>query len=82
MNLAKAIGRAIDELRLERGMTRSQLSERAGLDRTAAARVVGARNTPTVTSLSAYADALGVRLSAIFTLAERLMDEAEQEAAQ
>lgn len=65
-----AWGRAIRELRVERGLSQERLSLDAGLDRTYVSGVERGERNPTLANLLKLGDVLGVRLSEVAARAE------------
>jgi len=70
-----ALGRAIREMRTAREFTQQALAVEAGLDRTFIGGVERGERSPTYGSLVRIANALGVSVSEIVGLAERLTHE-------
>ncbi len=62
-NVCQQFGDRIKELRLARGVTQDELSERVGVFRTYMSRIETGVANPTLTVLEALADALQVTLS-------------------
>lgn len=62
-NVCQRFGDRIRELRLARGVTQDELSERVGVFRTYMSRIETGVANPTLTLVQALADALGLTLS-------------------
>lgn len=65
-----AWGRAIRELRAERGLSQERLALDAGLDRTYVSGIERGERNPSLTNLLKLGDVLGVRLSEVAARAE------------
>jgi transcriptional regulator with XRE-family HTH domain len=61
-----AFGTRVRELRLARGMTQEDLSDRCGLFRTYMSRIETGRANPTLTMIHALAASLAVPIAALF----------------
>jgi transcriptional regulator with XRE-family HTH domain len=72
---SEAFGQAAREIRKERGLSQEQAALNGGIDRAYLGHIERASKTPTTTTIFKLADALGVRPSAIFARAERLLVE-------
>jgi transcriptional regulator with XRE-family HTH domain len=70
-----ALGRAIRELRLDRGMGVAQLASAAGVDLRRIAALEAGRVDPAYELLLALGDGLGVSVSAFVIRAEELLAE-------
>ena len=66
-SLVEAVRVRIRELRLERGLTREQLCEAAGLSTDAVSRIEGGTRVPTIASLEKLAGALRVPVAVLLT---------------
>ena len=71
----EALGRAVRELRLARGLSQEQLGHESGLHRNYVGGVERGELNPTYESLLRLAAGVGVRASALVCLTERLLDE-------
>jgi len=70
---ASTIGAQLRQARNERGLTREELAERAGVSRDIIAKLEqGSRETARITTLSALANALGITLAQLLGRRERL----------
>lgn len=67
-----ALGRAIRQLRKERGRTQEDLAHKSGITVTALVRIETARANPTWATVSKLAAGLGVSIGAIADLADSL----------
>lgn len=72
----QAVGAAVRDLRLDRGVSQERLGELAELDRTYISGVERGVRNPTIGTLWRIADALDTSLSGIVTLAEEIMRKA------
>lgn len=66
------LGRAIKQLRTERGLSQEEVGLRAEIHPTWISHIESGRNNPAWGSVRRIAAALGVRLSELAALAERL----------
>jgi transcriptional regulator with XRE-family HTH domain len=66
------LGRAIKQLRTERGLSQEEIGLRAGIHPTWISHIESGRNNPAWGSVRRIAAALGVRLSELAALAEEL----------
>jgi transcriptional regulator with XRE-family HTH domain len=69
------LGRAIRQLRTERGLSQEELGLRAGIHPTWISHLESGRNNPAWGSVRRLAAALGVKLSELAALAEELDDD-------
>ena len=69
-----AYGRALRELRAERGVSQERLAQMADLDRTYVSGIERGERNPSLTNVLKLADALGVRVSELAARAEALQD--------
>lgn len=72
LHLSRAFGRAVREIRVERGLSQAAVAEAAGVDRAYYGHVERATKSPTLDTVERVARALDVPASVIFELAERL----------
>jgi transcriptional regulator with XRE-family HTH domain len=72
---SQAFGRAAREIRKERGLSQEQTALDSGIDRAYVGHIERATKMPTTMTVFKLASALGVRPSAIFARAEKLLDE-------
>jgi transcriptional regulator with XRE-family HTH domain len=72
MEMAEAVGLALRKIRTQRGVSQEELAHRADLDRTYVSGIERGRRNPTVESLVSIAEALGLRLSRLITVAEQI----------
>ncbi len=70
--LLVGLGKAIRELRTERGWSQEELSLRTGVHRNYIGGIERAERKPTVETVAVLADALGVKTSELIARAERL----------
>jgi len=63
MSIAKSFGERLRQLRKERKISQEKLAELSGLHRTYISSLERGGRNPTLVSLSAIADALGVEIS-------------------
>lgn len=70
MDMKKALGKAIRQLRLDRGLTQDQVGEELDVDRGNVSRYEAGTNAPELERLEKLANFLGVSLSELFALAE------------
>jgi transcriptional regulator with XRE-family HTH domain len=70
--LARGLGLAIREARLNVGISQERLSEQAGLDRTYLSGIERGSRNPTLDSLARLGAALGIELSDLIKRAEDL----------
>lgn len=70
-----ALGRAVRQIRSERGLSQENLALDAGLDRTYVSGVERGRRNPSYGSLLKLALALGVKVSVIVLTAEDLSEQ-------
>lgn len=68
----EALGRAVRELRLERGLTQRELAEAADLNVTWLSHIEAGRPNPAWGTVARIASALGVPVSELALRAERL----------
>jgi transcriptional regulator with XRE-family HTH domain len=68
-----AFGRAIRELREERGISQEAFALRCGIDRSHYGGIERGERNPSLSHIVKVADALGVRISEIHARAERLL---------
>ena len=69
--LVAALGRAIRELRTERGLSQEELSLKSGVHRNYIGGVERGERRPTVTTVARLAEALDVQASDVLRAAER-----------
>jgi transcriptional regulator with XRE-family HTH domain len=67
-----AVGRAVKEIRLREGLTQEQLAERAGHHLTWISRIENGSQATGWPTLKRLADALGVKMSELAAVAERI----------
>ena len=67
-----AFGRALRELRTERGISQERLAEIADLDRTYVSGIERGERNPSLTNIVKLADAVGVKVSDLAARAESL----------
>jgi transcriptional regulator with XRE-family HTH domain len=67
-----AVGRAVKEIRLREGLTQEELAERAGHHLTWISRVENGTQATGWPTLKRLADALGVKMSELAAVAERI----------
>ena len=72
MNHNQAFGKALREQRLLKNKTQDTLALDAGLDRTFISLLELGRRSPTLDTMVALSNALGVRLSTLITRVEEL----------
>lgn len=70
-----AYGRALRELRLERGLSQERLAHLSNLDRTYVSGIERGERNPSLTNILKLADALGVKVSELALKAEALSEE-------
>lgn len=68
-----AYGRALRELRTERGFSQERLALAAGLDRTYVSSIERGERNPSLTNILKLANTLGVKVSELASRAEALM---------
>ena len=68
LNPCQRFGARIKELRAERGITQEELAERVGIFRTYMSRVETGLGNPTLTTIHALADSLGVSVTDLFVV--------------
>lgn len=68
----EALGRAVRELRQERDLTQRQLSKAADVNETWLSHIESGRTNPAWGTVARLAAALGIELSELAALAERL----------
>ena len=73
--LSDALAETIEELRLERGLTKTALADFAALQRFYLLNIEKKVNRPTVNAIFAICDALSIRPSEFFALVEQRMEE-------
>lgn len=71
---SRAFGQAAREIRKERGLSQEQAALDGGIDRAYLGHIERATKNATIPTLWKMADALGVKPSAIFARAEKLLD--------
>jgi transcriptional regulator with XRE-family HTH domain len=69
-----AYGRALRELRADRGISQERLAELAELDRTYVSGIERGERNPSLTNVLKLAAALGVKVSELAARAEQLME--------
>lgn len=62
-----SVGKSVERLRKEAGLTQAKLAERMGVDRAYVSGLEAGQRNPTVVTLWHVAQALGVRLGPIFS---------------
>lgn len=72
MDVARACGLVLRELREELGISQVELSERAGYDRSYIGRVERGENSPTITTVFVLAETLGASPVDVVKKIERL----------
>jgi transcriptional regulator with XRE-family HTH domain len=72
--LADAIAETIEELRLERGLTKTALADFSALQRFYLLNIEKKTNRPTVNAIFFICDALSIRPSEFFALVEQRME--------
>jgi transcriptional regulator with XRE-family HTH domain len=75
------IGHTIDRLRIVRGWTKKELSEKSGVEAGNLNRIISGRQNPTIERLEQLASALRVHVSDIFRLAETGQSEDQRKTA-
>ena len=78
--LAEALAETIEELRLERGLTKTALADFAALQRFYLLNIEKKTNRPTANALFFICDALSIRPSDFFLLVEQKMERMREEA--
>lgn len=71
MEMAEAVGLAVRQTRQRRGYSQERLGELADVDRTYVSGLERGMRNPALSTLERITSALDVRLSTLFTLAER-----------
>lgn len=71
--LAEALAETIEELRLERGLTKTALADFSALQRFYLLNIERKTNRPTVNAIFFICDALSIRPSEFFQLVEQKM---------
>jgi transcriptional regulator with XRE-family HTH domain len=66
LNPCQRFGARIKELRAEREITQEELAERVGIFRTYMSRIETGLGNPTLTTIHALADSLGVSVAELF----------------
>ena len=77
--LADALAETIEELRLERGLTKTALADFAALQRFYLLNIEKKTNRPTANALFFICDALSIRPSDFFRLVEQKMEALKKE---
>lgn len=70
-----ALGKAIGQLRAERGIRQRDLAASAGLDQASLSQIENGRWNPAIENVAKICAALGVRLSELAGRVERIEDE-------
>lgn len=78
--LAEALAETIEELRLERGLTKTALADFAALQRFYLLNIEKKTNRPTANALFFICDALSIRPSEFFLLVEQKMERMRHQA--
>ncbi|MGD0273114.1 MAG: helix-turn-helix transcriptional regulator [Gaiellaceae bacterium] len=65
-----AYGRALRQLRMERGLSQERLAHLAGLDRTYVSGIERGERNPSLTNILKLTDVLQIRMSELAALAE------------
>jgi transcriptional regulator with XRE-family HTH domain len=73
LSRSEAFGRAISELRVERGLSQEEAALASGIDRAYFGHIERATKSPTLKTVWKIADALEVQPSELLTRAERLL---------
>lgn len=76
---SEQIGSVLRRLRKERGVSQEDLAERSELDRTYISLIENGRRQPTVSTLFAIADALGLKASEIVKQIEEASGESSKD---
>jgi len=71
-DISISVGKALDELRKERKLTKTALSIRADLEERYVRAIIKGEKNPTVYVLQSLSEALGVTLGELFALVDRL----------
>ena len=69
--MTEALGQAVRELRLKRGLSQQELARKSGLHPTYISGIERGLRNPTWRSIGRVCDALGVTISELAALAER-----------
>jgi transcriptional regulator with XRE-family HTH domain len=74
LSSSQAFGRAVNELRTERGLSQEDAALASGIDRAYFGHIERATKSPTLKTVWKIAEALEVRPSELLGRAERLLD--------